>query len=50
MRRGLYSIYAIVVCVVATIINLAMSDGSGTSSRGWSSGGGSGYTSGGSHK
>jgi hypothetical protein len=50
MRRGVYSLYAIVVCVVATFINLAMTGGSGTSSSGWSSGGGSGYTSGGSHK
>jgi hypothetical protein len=50
MGRGPFILYALLVLVVATFINLALSGGLGSSSRGWSSGSGSGWSSGGFHK
>jgi hypothetical protein len=53
MGRGTFIVYAFVVMLIATFINLALSDGGGTSPRSWSTGsssGGSGWSSGGAHK
>ena len=54
MPRILYVIYALVVTVVSTGINLGQLDGHSSSPRGWGSSGhysgGSGWSYGGSHK
>jgi hypothetical protein len=50
MSRAAYIVYSLVILRISTFLNLGLSGGSGTSSRGWSSGGGSGWSSGGLHK
>ncbi|HSC79373.1 MAG TPA: hypothetical protein VLC08_03375 [Chitinolyticbacter sp.] len=52
MSRFAYTLYAIVVIVICTLINLSLSDDNSSSGRGWGSGrsSGSGWSSGGWHK
>ncbi|KAF0814727.1 hypothetical protein IGB42_00782 [Andreprevotia sp. IGB-42] len=54
MSRFVYIIYALIISVVSTGINMSQTDGQRSAGRGWGSGGhssgGSGWSYGGSHK